>query len=407
MEKTTLRILYLASLIDIPQDAFGGQGGVRHVLEVASHLHHLGHDVKVICGASGRHNGATYVDEFGIKYYRIYRGAIRVPASVFNRGDPRKRNRIVARARRMTSNTIRFIDSFCDRHRINKLLKTFPADVIYERTTHYSSAGAKLANSNNIPFIAEVNDLDQSLSTLKFANAIITPEPESLPADVRHKAKKLPWGVSSKFFDTGKSSERILDPANPSHPVIILISSFLEWHGTRTLVETAKILNPTLPNALYLLVGDGITREPTQQLVREAGLESSFEFSGLVDSNEIPKLLARSDIAVAPYSHLLSDNAARSAMAVPMKILESMAAGIPTIVSEAGNSGGTIEHEVTGWIHETDNPQSLATMILNIVQNNESALAIAQAGSKKMADSYTWDRHARELESIFNSISAD
>jgi glycosyltransferase involved in cell wall biosynthesis len=407
MERTTLRILYLASLIDVPQDPYGGQGGVRHVLEVASHLHALGHEVKVICGARGRHNGATYVDQFGIEYFRMYRGTIRIPISALNAGSSNKRNPVVARLRRFAGKIVRYVDSIRDRRRVTKFLKTFPADVIYERTTTYTSAGVKVAKSNNIPFIAEVNDLDQSPSTLGIASAIITPEPESLPVDVRLKATKLPWGVSSKFFDIVNSSEHPVEPSESKHPVITLIGSFIEWHGTRTLVETAKILNAELPNARYLLVGDGATRESTEQMVKDAGLESSFEFTGLVDSEEVPKYLAKTDIAVAPYSHLLADNAARSAMAVPMKVLESMAAGVPTVVSEAGNSGGTIEHGVTGWVHETDSPESLATMILDIVQNPDSAAAIAQAGSKKMADRYTWDRHARELESVFNSVSAD
>ena len=400
-----MRILYLASLVDVPQDPNGGQGGIRHVLEVARHLHQLDHEIKVICGGRGRHADTKYVDEHGIEYFHLYRGSSRVPASIFGNANPKLANPVVKLARQTARKFLRYVDSLRDARRIRKFLKSFPADVIYERTTSYSTAGMKVASASGIPLVAEVNDLDQSPGVLAAASAIVTPEPSSLPANLRHKATKLPWGVSSSFFAAGEEMERSHSDSNIGRPVIILVGSFLQWHGANTLVEVATLLKSKLPQARYLLVGEGPALNVTKRMVSDAGLDQMFEFTGMVESKDVPTFLANSDIAVAPYSHLLGADAARAAIAVPMKVLESMAVGIPTVVSEAGNSAGTVEHGVTGWVHETDNAESLANLILEIVNNPDLTTNIAAAGSKKMSAKYTWDRHVREIETIFESVT--
>src|SRR5699024_10209358 len=51
-----------------------------------------------------------------------------------------------------------------------------------------------------------------------------------------------------------------------------------------TFVKAAKIIKQKIPNAYFLLVGDGELRGKIEKMVHEAGLDNSFMITGWVDN---------------------------------------------------------------------------------------------------------------------------
>ena len=66
-------------------------------------------------------------------------------------------------------------------------------------------------------------------------------------------------------------------------------------------------------------------------MVADLGLDDAVELTGAVDPTRIPDLLARMDVAVAPYPRL--DDFYFS----PLKLYEYLAAGVPVVAGDAGN----------------------------------------------------------------------
>ena len=398
-----MRILYLASLVDVPEMGQAGNGGIRHTVDVAEHLRERQHDVTVFCG--GRASGTTTFQVNGVSYVRWYRGVVGSRYGYSDINNSTLLNRTIGWTRRQVGPWLRKIDSVVDARAMVAYIKENPVAVIYERTTSYSSAGARIARRSGIPFVAELNDLDQSKFVLDTADAIVIPEPKSLPERYRSKAIKNPWGVRMPAEEPDLTSELPKNvPGNNTRPKVVLISSFLDWHGTHQLIDAAAILTTRGMKIDYILIGDGPQRNPSQESVNRLGLSQWFTFNGMMTQSEIASVLSTADIAVAPYTDLLAQNPGRAEMATPLKILEYMASAVPTLVSAPGNLSGIVEHEKTGWTYEPNDAEGLAAAIARAIDDPQQATALGQAGKQKVLNEFTWGRHVDRLCLLFENL---
>lgn len=107
-------------------------------------------------------------------------------------------------------------------------------------------------------------------------------------------------------------------------PVVAFVSGFRPWHDPDQLVRAAAAVRARGDLVSLLFVGDGPALTPACEL--GAALGVPIETTGSVAPEEIPALLARADIAVAPYP-------AGDAYFSPLKVAEYFAAGLPTVLS--------------------------------------------------------------------------
>ena len=83
----------------------------------------------------------------------------------------------------------------------------------------------------------------------------------------------------------------------------------------------------------------------------------------------------------------------------PLKVWEYMAAGRPIIYSNLMIIAEVLEGK--GVAFEPDDPASLATAVLNVFQNRESAEEVANRNSKD-AINYTWKTRAIKIIDFIN-----
>ncbi len=116
----------------------------------------------------------------------------------------------------------------------------------------------------------------------------------------------------------------------------------LACHGTVTrrlgldvAIEAMAVARPRIPGLRMIVIGAGEYLDTIKQLVAQKRLEQCVSFVDQVRINELPRLLAEADVGLSP-------NRASSAshLMLPVKLLDYMALGIPTIASRLR----TLEH---------------------------------------------------------------
>lgn len=116
----------------------------------------------------------------------------------------------------------------------------------------------------------------------------------------------------------------------------------LACHGTLTrrlgldiAIEAIALVRPRIPGLRMMVIGTGDYLEAARQLVVGKQLEGCVEFIDQVPIEELPRLLAEADVGLVPNR---ASNATH--LMLPVKLLDYMALGIPTIASRLR----TIEH---------------------------------------------------------------
>jgi glycogen synthase len=171
---------------------------------------------------------------------------------------------------------------------------------------------------------------------------------------------------------------------------IFSIGRIVEEKGFETIIEAAAIAKEKKQNFIFVIAGKGpmLTEYQNQVIVR--GLEGYVSFIGYVTDEQRNALIEACELAVIPSLY----------EPFGIVVLEAMALGKPTVVSNTGGMKGIIKHLQTGMLMVPGNPKSLLEQIEFLLNQPEKAKEIGSKGKQIVQSLYGWKRIAAETSRI-------
>ncbi|MCD6359292.1 MAG: glycosyltransferase [Armatimonadetes bacterium] len=203
-------------------------------------------------------------------------------------------------------------------------------------------------------------------------------------------------GVDKHTFDSvrhfRKEARKKLG-IKPREKVIIVIANLILYKGHSDLLKAARKVLKHIPKALFLLVGEdrGIGGN-LKRISIDFGIASKVRFLGLRD--DIPQLLAVSDISVLPSHEEGFSNV----------ILESMAAALPIVATNVGGNSEAVVNGVTGWLVPPKNPDAMAEKIVDLLHDPQKARSWGKQGRKRVNKKFTIERMVQEHIKLYEGI---
>jgi L-malate glycosyltransferase len=128
-------------------------------------------------------------------------------------------------------------------------------------------------------------------------------------------AEVIPCGVDEGFFEV---------KADMKSKTVISTRSHEPIYDVETLIKAIPFVLAKIPEANFVIIGDGSLNKHLQNLSAELGVSSSVTFTGRIDNSEIPAYMEKAKVYV---STSLADGTSVS-------LLEAMAAGLSPVVSD-------------------------------------------------------------------------
>lgn len=281
--------------------------------------------------------------------------------------------------------------------------------VVYASTPHLFApvAGWLLSKVHRAAFIVEVRDLwpqvlvdmgrlGQDSLLHRFLSAL-----EQWAYDRADHIVVLTDGVKHHLLRRGITSERVTVIPNGSNPAAFQVAEsrgelrarygfdgptfvYTGAHGPANaldlLLDAAEELSGGFPNALFVLVGDGSDKVQLQEQAGVRGL-SNVRFLDPVPKDEIPGLLKAADAGL----HILADVPLFRYGVSPNKVVDYMAAGIPTVTNSPGVVGTLVERAQSGVAVE---PTDLAAAIQNVLTANSAQLEEWGAAGRRYIEAH-------------------
>ncbi len=168
--------------------------------------------------------------------------------------------------------------------------------------------------------------------------------------------------------------------------VVVYTGGLLGWKGVDLLVEAAR----GLPELRFVIAG-GMQADVAALRERAQGLEH-VRIDGFQPPARVPLYLAAADLGVVPNR---SQPAISARYTSPLKVFESMAAGLPLVASDLPSLREVLDSERALFV-DPDQAQSLAAGLRELAGDpgRRSAMAAAQRAS---AAGHTWDARAARL----------
>jgi glycogen(starch) synthase len=238
-------------------------------------------------------------------------------------------------------------------------------DAFYEKSSGLKSIQRKIEKNINS-------------KTLKNANKIFVAN-ENIKKEVKEfynipseKMFIMPNGIESdKFFTMN------------THKKIIIFSGVMYFHrGLDILFNTLPKIIREVPDVELILLGEGPEMKKLQKIVKQMKLEKNVKFLGWIDRTEIPEFLAKSSIGIGPLR-----STAVTKNALPIKILEYMAASLPIISFENTLQNEILNHGENGF--NVKNIDELSEKIILLLKDKELQKKIGDK-SREMIKNYDW-----------------
>ena len=200
---------------------------------------------------------------------------------------------------------------------------------------------------------------------------------ERFPPD---KVRVIPNGVDTDRFQRCESTRRQLREAlslPTEAPVCGIVAALRPEKNHSLFLKAAAIVHQQLPQAHFLIVGDGPERNRLQSESEQHGLARRVHFLGT--RNDIPELLSTLDLFA-----LTSDNEAN-----PVSILEAMSVQLPVVATDVGSVSETVKHGITGFLTEPGDEVAVAGRWQELLSDVPRAGQLGQAGRDSVVDSWS------------------
>jgi glycosyltransferase involved in cell wall biosynthesis len=211
----------------------------------------------------------------------------------------------------------------------------------------------------------------------------------------------IPNGVELERFSERPDPEGVRRELGvaPGAPLVMVVSRLTRQKGLEQFLEAAKILAPRFPDARFVIVGYANPAEldyedSLKRLTAQLGLTDRVIFTGL--RQDVPGLLAAATVSVMPSLNEALSNV----------LLESMAAGAPTVATRVGGTPEAIVDGVTGLLVEPGDAPALAEAVSTLLQQPVLARRLGDAARKAIVDRYSVEKMVRATESLYLDLLA-
>lgn len=217
---------------------------------------------------------------------------------------------------------------------------------------------------------------------------------ESTPSS---KQKVIHNGLLLEKFDVitddYKIAQRKTHNINPDKIVIGMVANLRPIKNYSAFVEAAKKLNEKYNNLLFIVVGVGPEESKIKNQIKKYNLDDKFRFMGEV--YDIIPILALFDIGVqSSMSESFSNT-----------IMEYMAAGMPSVVSDAGGNAEVLNGH-GGYIYDKHNPDQLGQNISMLLNNKDLRSKLGADAKSYAYENYNHYSIIMQYENFYKSVLA-
>lgn len=205
---------------------------------------------------------------------------------------------------------------------------------------------------------------------------------------------EIPWGVDLELFRQGP--DRAASRARHGwHGKTMVLSARAHEpkYGLETIVQGFIIANASQSGLHLVVLGRGSLTEKLVEEVRRSGSAASVSFLGAVGNREVADYLRAADVYVS----------ASRVDGSSVTLLEAMATGLPSVVTDILGNREWIEPGATGLLFPVGDAPALGTAILQVAGDASLRRAMGARARMIVEERANWRENRVKLDALYRA----
>lgn len=171
-----------------------------------------------------------------------------------------------------------------------------------------------------------------------------------------------------------------------NNKIILTVGRLQKRKGHEFVIRAMNHILQTIPNAKYIIVGDGYEKKYILELIQQMKLQEHVVLLTSINNDELPAYYNACDVFVMPVKSVEGDTEGFGIV-----YLEAGACGKSVV---AGRCGGSVEAVIdgqTGLLVDGGNVREIAEAIIKLLTDKKLSEKMGQNGRKRVEQENAWD----------------
>ena len=272
-------------------------------------------------------------------------------------------------------------------------------DVILSMHLRSGYCAPWLAKTPGVPFVQYIH-ARELVQRPRLARFLLQRAAATIAVSSYTAALALACGAPAERLHTippGVDLRGAVAPQRDGPPTLVTVARLDdEYKGHDVVLKAMRRVRAVLPDARWIVVGEGSLRAKLEQEARALGLTEAVEFRGAVSEADRDHALDSADVFVMA-SRVPPGGAGGEGFG--MVYLEASARGLPVIAGRAGGAVDAVDDGVTGYLVDPESPDEVADAVLNVLTDRTRARTLGQAGIE-WSKNFAWPLIVERVEEV-------
>ena len=210
-----------------------------------------------------------------------------------------------------------------------------------------------------------------------------------------HKIRVVNEGVDVERIQRMHAANVHAEFYLPMHAPVVGTAAALEPHkGHSYLIDAAARVVKSVPDARFIIIGDGSMRQALEHQIHQLHLERHVFLAGYrADAIELIKGL-----------DVFAMSSITEGLGIPL--VDAMAAAKPGVATAVGGLSEVVDDGITGYLVPSRDPEAMAGRIVELLKDPGLRERMGQAALKRACERFTVETMVAGTAAVYRSLAA-
>lgn len=200
------------------------------------------------------------------------------------------------------------------------------------------------------------------------------------------------YGINYTEFDIREQGIRKELGIDTKDLVVAMISCLKPQKSPQDFIKLAYLVNQTMPQVKFILVGDGLLRKRIEKLINRLNLQNNVILTGW--RWDISRILSATDIFV--LTSLWEG--------LPISVLEAMASSKPVIATHTGGVAEVVVEAKTGFLTTAGDIKNISKRLIMLLRDEGLRKEIGQNAKSSLDFKFNLENMINQTHDLYNNL---